>query len=100
MILRRIAIGLVFIVLSVLYVYIWQNGDLRSLFNINCYLGLGLWVVGSLFSGLFRDDTKLKFNMGHIPEEDHRRNIKFSGTMFLIGLPSIITSIIIFTFVL
>jgi len=83
-----------------LYVYIWQNGDLRSLFNINCYLGLGLWVVGSLFSGLFRDDTKLKFNMGHIPEEDHRRNIKFSGTMFLIGLPSIITSIIIFTFVL
>jgi len=36
MILRRIAIGLVFIVLSVLYVYIWQNGDLHSLFNINC----------------------------------------------------------------
>lgn len=99
MILRRLAIGLGLTVLTVLYAYIWQNGDLRTIFNINCYLGLGLWAVGSLFSGAFKDDTKLRFNMGHIPEEDHRRNIKFSGTMFLTGLPSIVTSIIIFALV-
>lgn len=100
MIVRRLAIGLTFVILTVLYTYIWQGGDAHSLFNINCYFGLGLWTVGSLFTGAFKDNAKLRYNMGHIPEEDHRRNFKFSGTMFVTGLPSIVTCISVYVFVL
>ncbi|NOJ70104.1 DUF5316 family protein [Paenibacillus alvei] len=100
MIARRLAIGLIFVILTVLYTSIWQGGDAHILFNINCYFGLGLWAVGSLFTGTFNDNTKLRFNMGHIPDEDHRRNFKFSGTMFVTGLPSIVTCIFIYVVVL
>lgn len=93
----RILWGL--IIIGVTGIYALVTGNLYHMFVINGFVGLGLWAFAGLLSGTFSDQSNRRFNFTHNSEEDGRRQAGFSATLLLLGLPSVLASLLLYIFV-
>ncbi|RJG24557.1 DUF5316 domain-containing protein [Paenibacillus thiaminolyticus] len=93
----RILWGL--IILGVTGIYALVTGKLYHMFLINGFVGLGLWAFAGLLSGTFSDQSNRQFNFTHNSADDTRRQTGFSGTLLLLGLPSVLASLLLYIFV-
>ncbi|MGG3840179.1 DUF5316 domain-containing protein [Paenibacillus thiaminolyticus] len=93
----RILWGL--IIIGVTGIYAMVTSNLYHMFLINGFVGLGLWAFAGLLSGTFRDQRHWQFNYTHNSEDDTRRQTSFSATLLLLGLPSVLASLLLYIFV-
>ncbi|BFH12515.1 DUF5316 domain-containing protein [Paenibacillus melissococcoides] len=93
---KRLVFGILIVGLAA--VYALMQKDVRQLFIVSGSIGLGLWALAGLLSGAFSDQDKQRFNHQHNTEEDEKRRLRLNTTLWLLGLPSIITSLAMYIF--
>lgn len=66
------------------------------MFIVSGSIGLGLWAIAGLLSGTFGDTNNHRFNYEYDTSEDEQRRLRLNVTLWLLGLPSIITALILY----
>ncbi|MFW5434760.1 DUF5316 domain-containing protein [Paenibacillus apiarius] len=90
----RFILGLLIVVVTAVYCLIRE--DPHQMFIVSGSIGLGLWAIAGLLSGTFGDTNNHRFNYEYDTSEDEQRRLRLNVTLWLLGLPSIITALILY----